>query len=374
MKNPLHAIAFSLLLGIAGGGAGVQPVWAQDTIYYHDRAAKKDDAILTGTIQEESVGRILVRANVGGVKEIAALDINDIEYEVPPRFKFDYRSAINTEKPAKAGSKETDHRRTLVLAVEKYQDLLRKMPGANPRIKRHIEYKIAMLLALQAEEDDSLSAEAIAKLAKFDRDHPDSWQISGCARQLARLKLAKGDLEGAQKIFADLAARPKATDDIRRNCDLWIAHVLVRGKKYADAEKKLQSVVKSLGPDDPQAIRIHVALAECQAAAGKIDEAAKKLTDIIGKLDDPELKSVAYNTLGDCYRLAGKSEDAMWAYLWVDVMYHHNRHEHAKALYFLYKIFKEHKDDAKANQCKEKLEKDPKFAGLEYQRLLLSEK
>ena len=72
--------------------------------------------------------------------------------------------------------------------------------------------------------------------------------------------------------------------------------------------------------------------------------------------------------------IAGRLEDALWAYLWVDVVYHQNRQEHAKALYHLYKLFKDRQDEAKAKQCKERLEKDKQFAGLEYQRLAGAEK
>jgi len=58
----------------------------------------------------------------------------------------------------------------------------------------------------------------------------------------------------------------------------------------------------------------------------------------------------------------------------VDVIYHQNREEHAKALYYLYKVSKEMKDDTRANQFLDVLEQDKDLAGTEYQRLGAAEK
>src|SRR5206468_816045 len=110
------------------------------------------------------------------------------------------------------------------------------------------------------------------------------------------------------------------------------------------------------------------------AGAGKIDQAVPKLQEIIDKSDDKDLKAAAYNTLGDCYRTANKPEDALWSYLWVDVQYNQKKSEHAKALFHLYKLFKDRQDEKKAKDCRDRLEKDKAFAGSEYQRLIANEK
>ena len=80
-----------------------------------------------------------------------------------------------------------------------------------------------------------------------------------------------------------------------------------------------------------------------------------------------------YNTLGFCHAQAKRSKDAVWDYLWVDVIYDQNRQEHARALYHLAKLFAERKDDKKAQQFKVKL-LDKQFAGIEYQKMITSEK
>jgi len=67
---------------------------------------------------------------------------------------------------------------------------------------------------------------------------------------------------------------------------------------------------------------------------------------------------VAYNSLGDCYRLNGRPKEALWPYLWVDVIYHQDKQEHAKAIAQLAKLFDEQGDKARAKLYKDKLKRE----------------
>jgi hypothetical protein len=55
------------------------------------------------------------------------------------------------------------------------------------------------------------------------------------------------------------------------------------------------------------------------------------------------------------------------------VIYHQNRQEHARALYHIAKLFQDLKDEKRAKEYRAKLEA-PKFAGLEYQKMLVNDK
>ena len=186
--------------------------------------------------------------------------------------------------------------------------------------------------------------------------------------------MEKSDWAAAQKTFEDLALVPNLSPDQRLESSLRAAQVLVRATKFAEAEKRIEELSRNVASDQPQAFRIQIALAECRAAAGKPEQAVQILQGLIDKVADPEIKARVYNALGDCLRVAGKSKDALWNYLWVDVVYHQNRQEHAKALYYLAKLFEALKDENRAKQYREKLEKDKQFAGLEYQKMILGEK
>src|SRR5262249_36201669 len=108
----------------------------------------------------------------------------------------------------------------------------------------------------------------------------------------------------------------------------------------------------------PLAPRIAVYQAACLGASGKLTEAVAQLESIIAKNPDKEVKALAYNALGDCYRLNGRPREALWPYLWVDVIYHQDRQEHAKALAELARLFQEQGDPARVRKYKDKLKQE----------------
>ena len=134
--------------------------------------------------------------------------------------------------------------------------------------------------------------------------------------------------------------------------------VLIEAKDCAGAEKKLNTILKSVPKGDPLAARVQVYLAECLAVSGKLPQAVSLLEGMIALTTDKELKAVAYNGLGDCYRLNGRPRDALWPYLWVDVIYHQDREEHIKAMTQLAQLFKEQGDRLRAQQYRDKLRKE----------------
>src|SRR5262249_51221750 len=149
-------------------------------------------------------------------------------------------------------------------------------------------------------------------LAQFKKEHADGWQIGSCAKLLARLQLDKGDFEGALKTYSDLAALPGLSKETKQECDLLAARAMIRAKKLDEAEKRLQAIMQALPAEDPQAVRARIHLAECRGASGKLDDAVRSLEELIAKMSDSELKALAYNTLGDCYRYNNKPKDALW--------------------------------------------------------------
>jgi lipopolysaccharide biosynthesis regulator YciM len=120
----------------------------------------------------------------------------------------------------------------------------------------------------------------------------------------------------------------------------------------------LQAVLKKIPADDPQAVRVQIYLAHCLGASGKLPEAVTQLEGLIAKTPEKDLKALAYNALGDCYRSNGRNKDALWPYLWVDVIYHHDKEEHLRAMEQLAKIFDEQGDKARAKQYRDRLKKE----------------
>jgi hypothetical protein len=344
---------------VVGGFSGSSFARAQDTIRYLDRKSMKE-TIATGTIEQEDPGQIAYRSGTtGSAREIPATDIVDVVYEVPGAVKLTYRGAGNEEKKASDPSLgDAERRKTLTEALRSYEEVLSGLQNARRIARRHVEFKIARLLARQAEDDPAQGEAALAALIKFNKEHADGWQISQSARLLARLQLARGDAEGAEKTYEELAAVPKLPEETRQECDLLAAEALILGKKCNLAERKLQELLKSAPAESPRAIKIRICLAECLGASGKLPEAAAQLQAQINATTDRGLKARGYNALGDCYRLAGRSRDALWPYLWVDVTYHQDKDEHIKAMEQLAKLFEEQGDKARAKQYRDRLKKE----------------
>lgn len=345
--------------------------WApsQEKVRFYDRKAKPPKEVtLVGVIQEESPARIRIKPARGEARTIPVNnDLIEVEYQVPSLLSQDYRKARNQElefgKPTVTpGEKQV----ALGAAIEGYQKMYPQIK--DEKVKRNIQFKIAKLMAHQAESDSAQVGAAIEKLAAFKKEHPDSWQITSAARTLAGLYVVKRDWENALKTYQDLAKTAGVSPDIVQECDLAIAQVLVRAEKYNEAVTKLNELEKTVPTGTPQAIRLQITKATCMAATNKVNEAIGQLEGIVAKTSDKDVKAAAYNAMGDCHRLASppQSRSAMWDYLWVDVMYSQNPKEHAKAVYHLSRLFREFNEDKRAKTYEEKLAKE--LSGVEFDK------
>ena len=76
----------------------------------------------------------------------------------------------------------------------------------------------------------------------------------------------------------------------------------------------------------------------------------------------------------DFFERAGFSDQAMeklkaarWEFLWVDVIYNQDAREHAKALYYLFRIFSELGEEDRAQECAQALQAE-RYNGTSYQQ------
>lgn len=368
MKRLLSALVLVGLFGLAAGS----PARAQDKVRYYDRAKKMEVTVDRVTIQEETPSQIAFKVGAR-TEKVPSADVLEVTYKIPVTLSAEYRKPGNKEDKARqaaAEGKEDERKKLTEETVKEYEELLPKLNEVKSA-QRNAQYKLVQFVAWAAEDDPTQVKPAITAGQKFLKDHTDGWQVVSVAKLVARLQASSGDLAEAQKTYAWLADQPVAPE-IKQECDLLVVKALIDNNKHADAEAKLKELKKSLPPDDPQAQRVQVYLAGCEAARGNAQDAEKQLQDIIQKSSDADVKALAYNTLGDCLRKTNTPEaldNAMWNYLWVDVLYNQDKQEHAHALYYLSKLFDQvRKDPTRAEECRKRLVDDKQFAGLEYQR------
>ena len=98
--------------------------------------------------------------------------------------------------------------------------------------------------------------------------------------------------------------------------------------------------------------------AECLQKQAKFDEATKVFANILEEASDDDKKTLAETCvrLGDCYQAAGRTKEAILAYLRVDLLFPKEKNQHAEALYHLSRLFAKDGKPDKAAEAQAKLQ------------------
>jgi hypothetical protein len=312
------------------------PAAAQDVVRYRTRTSKGEWPIqeAKGKIESESLAGVKLAGNL-----IAAGDIVEIEYETPGGIRIDAREARQAEDGRKIDE-----------AIRKYRALAASPAASNNNaLKRSFEYKIATLTAAKADAGPAELLAAIAALTKWTQDHPDAWQRLAAMRLLARLHLDADPpkFDAAKKVYDDLAAAPGGGPSLRSDCQLAVVNLYLTQHKNSQAKQLLDAI----GAGDPRVPAYRIA---CRAELTTAETAANQLEELLIKADDG-VKPTIYNLIGDCRRLdPTKEKEALFAYLWVDVVYNHDAAETAKAQDRLAELFKKMGQDERAKTYRDR--------------------
>jgi tetratricopeptide (TPR) repeat protein len=339
------------------------------------KAAKQKP--IEGEIKEETALGVAL-----GGKFYAAELIHDIEYRCKPIASTQYKAiqqAISAEtalaKDFKGGKLDAAQKAAKLAEIIKYYsdtavaiDLAPDQSTINRFAKRQCVFKIGWLTALQAEYEPAVGKKAIDKLIEFKKEYKSSWQYGRTLQALAKLQLENKRFADAEKTFEEIAAAPLPEAE-RLEANLAGARANMAAGNHADALKKLDKLLTGLkvAKDSPVAIRARVMQAECQLADRKTAELGRtSLRTIIKDSADKAVKAAAYNAMGKSLFDDNKLKEARWEFLWVDVVFNQDKNEHAMALYYLWRIFKDLNDLERAGECLETLN-DAQFSGTDYQ-------
>jgi tetratricopeptide (TPR) repeat protein len=344
-----------------------------DSIEYLDAMKKKAEVV--GVIQEETPAGIKIKER-NEVKLIPALAVTQVTYRHAKLIKSEFRHPFTSEFKAGNATKQADKIRLLGEALLEFEQLAKDVKDT-PNAYRYVQFKVALVkvhLAQLEPDNKARLATALAAMAKYKDDFPNGWEIVPCLTTLAKLYEEQSQPEKARETYEALLLLPDVPKEIRREGDLLVAQMMVRGKQYLEAEKKLKSLSETLAADDPQRTLVQVYLVETQIAQDKLDQVQPALNAILDSSSDPRVRATAHNYMGDFYRKKKQDDEAVWHYLKVDVLYSEDKDQHAKALYYLYKLF----DSAQGNkvrsqQCLERLT-DKAFDGNEFYRMARAEK
>jgi hypothetical protein len=364
------ALLCVLVLALVGLTQAQDTKRSPDIVRYIPSGTKKE-AEVRGIIEEESPSGLKLKVREGketATKTVPAREITYVFYYTPEVDALTYRrpfGRLDQAKELTAGKKRTRLLQEAMEGFTKMQALL----GSRPNARRYIQYKIAEVAVLQAQDDPAKIDNAIKLLSDFKQDGKGSWSILPALKTLARLQEDAGRTDDARRTYEELADLPDVPKELKQESEILVGRLLLRGSKYADAEKKLETLARGMSEGDLQRPFVQAYLAESRIGQNKMDTVEKDLKDLIRGTADNRVRGVAYNLLGDYYTRKGQGEDAFWSYLRVDAMYSEDVEEQAKALYRLATLFdKVKKDPIRGKECADRLQ-SKRFNGTIYQKL-----
>jgi tetratricopeptide (TPR) repeat protein len=187
-----------------------------------------------------------------------------------------------------------------------------------------------------------LAKEVGPQLIAFLKDNSNSFHYYEGNELAGDLLVWLGNVEqnpsrfaAATTFYDKLAASP--WPDFRARADLLRARQLQLQGKYEESLAAYDAVlrVKAAGRlAESQLQEAAIGRTYCLVGTNKARDALKILQDTIAKADDDDtvLLARAYCALGNCYRALNDNQQALWAYLRVDLEYPSAPESHAEAL------------------------------------------
>lgn len=333
---------------------------------------KGREKAVVGDIKNEDAKGVVINTIVEKKKVdefFPASEILDIHYnDVKP---VDLNLSGGAYKVAKDAEKDLDaadaSKRKIALntAINKYIETSKQMQP-HKHAKRMIEYKIAVLTVRQAVTEQLPTDKAIARLQGYKTAYPTSWQVTQVMPMIAQLQMDAKDFKGAEQTFQEMADMEALPADVRTSAELEVVRVSVLAGNIAQAQKKLDALAAKAKGDPKLAARVKMTRAEVLIGLKKNDEAMPLLQQVLKETNDKQIKAIAHNTIGEHLYKAGKYNEALWEFLWVDAVFNQDRSQNAKALYYLWKTFEQLNNAERAQECRELLLNDKQYTGTEY--------
>jgi tetratricopeptide (TPR) repeat protein len=294
---------------------------------------------LQGQITAETATELKIKPLTGAEQTIPVDQIDTVTYDgTTPSYTL-------AEARTNAGS--------LGEAAELFQKASTEAQG-KPLLERAALFGRAQALVELALVDPARVPEATSALEALTKPGTNSRQLGPALLLLIKLHLNQGDAAGAEAAVNELTTRvPWAAPRVA----VLRAKILARKGEHDAAVVALDKLISESPAGSSQAREALLAKAESLAANKKFAEAETVLREVItqSSAEDDLVQAVAFNTLGDCMRAAGRPKEALLAYLRTDILYKSAKDEHARALARIVELWRELKQDARAVEVLERL-------------------
>lgn len=266
-------------------------------------------------------------------------------------------------EPAELRSARTNLRRRDAAAA--LADLAKineeELQGKTSFVTEELAFVKAASQGLQALQAGGRTEPAAKAVGDFLARHPRSFHAYDMQELLGDLLARAGKAAEAEAAYASLEKGPPSC---RIRATALKARLLREQKKYAEALRLLDDAGRiELPTGDVAGARAkreaELGRAQCLARLAKGPEAVAAARGVIRQADpdDKDLLARAFNVLGDAQRAAGgRDEDAVIAYLTVDLVYNTTAESHAEALYNLVDLWQRTKHPERSRDARQMLE------------------
>ena len=333
-----HGMAALVALGFAAWSG---PLAAQSA----DRVLSTEGTF-TGKIVAVSAEGVELEERGGESRKIPIDQIRDVQFGGEPQSLRAARSMLTRGRAADA-----------VEEVGKVEAA--ELDGAEQLVLDEVEFVKAAAAGRAALAAGADPKEAGRLVNEFLSKHPKSHHVYDLQQLLGDLLARAGKPDAALAAYATLAKGPAA---FKVRSAAAKAGMLFDQQKFAEAIAEYDAALSVDAADDASAAQkrgAELGKARCLAQLGKNADAVTLVQGIIGRAD-PEEKDLlgrAYNVLGAAYRAAGdKDQDALIAYLTVDLVYNGSPDNHAEALAHLAELWEKAKNPERARETRKLLQ------------------
>jgi tetratricopeptide (TPR) repeat protein len=321
-----------LLIGVAGFGSPAKLRGDEVRLIPGTSVKQAIGGVVRGQVQSESAAEVVVLVGANPVS-VPADQIVSVRY--------DSQSATFPLAEARESAGQLGE------AADLFKKAASEAAG-RPYPQQSALFREARALGDLALVEPDRIKDARDKLTQFLRTYPNSRQLVAARESLARLQIHAGDFSGAEATIAALAKSPKAAE----RAAVLRTKVLARQGKYDEAIAELDRLIASSPKGSERHRAAMLAKSESLVGLKKFKEAEALVREVIqsSPAEDAEAQAPAYNTLGDCLRAANHPKEALMAYLHTDLLYSKDKAEHPRALHAISTLFRQIKQDAKADE------------------------
>jgi tetratricopeptide (TPR) repeat protein len=225
-------------------------------------------------------------------------------------------------------------------------------------VKQDIEFYKAWCAAKLALGGQGEIGDAGRQLNSFVRTYPQNFHYLEAREAMGDLLMAGGGFRNAEAQYAELAKAPWPSYKMRAT--IAVGRSLQAQDKHAEAIQQFDAAlaIADDGPDaQNQRLAATLGKAVSLAETGGVDEAVGIIEKVIRDTDpqQKELQARAHIALGKCHETAGRKKDALYAYLYVDIIYNTVPEAHAEALAHLAALWRAVGHEERAREARQTL-------------------